>query len=44
MKITTIEQNILIGSILGDGNLALYGRSKNAHYREHGAFYQLPPR
>ena len=32
-----IQENILIGSILGDGNLALYGRSKNAYYREHGS-------
>ena len=34
MSIT--KNNILIGSILGDGNLALYGRSTNAYYREHG--------
>ena len=34
---STIEQNIIIGSLLGDGSLALYGRSKNAYYREHGA-------
>lgn len=32
-----ISKNILVGSILGDGNLALYGRSKNAYYREHGS-------
>ncbi len=38
------EQNILAGSILGDGSLALYGRSKHAHYREHGAPAQLPYR
>ena len=32
-----IKKNILIGSLLGDGNLALYGRSVNAYYREHGS-------
>ena len=38
----SIEQkNIIIGSLLGDGSLALYGRSKNAHYREHGCEKQL---
>lgn len=31
-----LQRNILIGSLLGDGSLALYGRSKNAYYREHG--------
>lgn len=36
-----IEQNIIVGSILGDGSLALYGRSKNAHYREHGGDAQV---
>lgn len=34
---TIIQKNIIVGSILGDGNLALYGRSKNAFYREHGS-------
>lgn len=34
-------ENIIIGGILGDGNLALYGRSKNAYYREHGGVNQL---
>ena len=38
------ERNIIIGSLLGDGSLALYGRSKNAHYREHGCEKQLPYR
>jgi hypothetical protein len=38
---TKIEQNIIIGSLLGDGSLALYGRSKNAHYREHGCLKQI---
>lgn len=42
--LTNIQENILIGSVLGDGNLALYGRSKNAHYREHGCKKQLPYR
>lgn len=44
MKIGTLEQNIIVGSLLGDGSLALYGRSKNARYREHGAVEQLPYR
>lgn len=43
-NITDIEQNIIVGSLLGDGSLALYGRSKNAHYREHGCDAQLPYR
>lgn len=38
------ERNIIIGSLLGDGSLALYGRSKNAYYREHGCEKQLPYR
>lgn len=33
---TIIQENIIVGSLLGDGSLALYGRSKNAFYREHG--------
>lgn len=36
-----IQRNIIIGSLLGDGSLALYGRSKNAHYREHGCKAQV---
>lgn len=39
-----IEINILVGSLIGDGSLALYGRSKNAYYREHGCDKQLPYR
>ena len=35
-----IERNIIVGSLLGDGSLALYGRSINAHYREHGCHEQ----
>lgn len=31
-----IQMNIIIGSLLGDGSLSLYGRSKTAHYREQG--------
>lgn len=34
--ITQIQQNIIVGSVLGDGSLSLYGRSKNAYFREHG--------
>lgn len=41
---TEIEQNIIIGSVLGDGSLALYGRSKNTYYREHGCDEQIPYR
>jgi len=40
-SLTQVEMNILVGSILGDGNLALYGRSKNAYYREHGCDKQI---
>lgn len=36
-----LEKNIIIGSLLGDGTLSLYGRSKNAHYREHGCDAQF---
>lgn len=43
-NVTEIEQNIIIGSLLGDGSLALYGRSKNAYYREHGCTQQIPYR
>ena len=35
-----IQENILIGSILGDGSLACYGRSTQVHYREHGSVKQ----
>lgn len=31
-----IQENIIIGSLLGDGTLSKYGRSKESHYREHG--------
>ena len=43
-KVSEIEENIIIGSLLGDGSLALYNRSKNAYYREHGCENQLPYR
>lgn len=36
-----IERNIIVGSLLGDGSLALYGRSINAYYREHGCDEQI---
>ncbi|AJA47854.1 LAGLIDADG DNA endonuclease family [Clostridium pasteurianum DSM 525 = ATCC 6013] len=39
-----LERNIIIGGLLGDGSLALYGRSKNAYYREHGCTKQVPYR
>jgi len=40
-EITPLQKNIIAGSLLGDGSLALYGRSKNAHYREHGCDKQI---
>ncbi|SHH69765.1 LAGLIDADG DNA endonuclease family protein [Caloranaerobacter azorensis DSM 13643] len=43
-SLNQIQRNILVGSVLGDGNLSLYGRSKNAHYREHGSNKQIPYR
>lgn len=39
-----LERNIIVGSLLGDGSLALYGRSKNAYYREHSCNKQAPYR
>lgn len=33
-NMTDIERNIIIGSLIGDGTLSIYGRSKNACYRE----------
>lgn len=43
-NVSEIEENIIIGSLLGDGSLALYNRSKNSYYREHGCENQLPYR
>ncbi|PRR79625.1 endonuclease [Clostridium luticellarii] len=43
-KMNRIERNIIIGSLIGDGSLALYGRSINAYYREHGCAKQIPYR
>lgn len=40
-SLNQIQRSIIVGSILGDGNLALYDRSKNAHYREHGSDKQI---
>ena len=31
-----IENNIIIGSLLGDASIACYGRSKTPYFREHG--------
>ena len=31
---SNIERNIIIGSLIGDGTLSIYGRSKNACYME----------
>lgn len=33
-EMTNIQRNIIIGSLIGDGTLSIYGRSKNACYRE----------
>ncbi|MGF7059786.1 hypothetical protein [Brassicibacter mesophilus] len=41
LSLNQTERNIIIGSLLGDGSFALYGRSKNAHYREHGGNSQI---
>lgn len=43
-NLSEIEENIIIGSLLGDGSLSLYKRSKNAYYREHVCEKQLPYR
>jgi hypothetical protein len=40
LKPNRIQDNIIIGSLLGDGSLACYGRSKESHYREHGCKFQ----
>ncbi|AWK50936.1 hypothetical protein DIC82_07850 [Clostridium beijerinckii] len=41
---TEIEQNIIVGSLLGDVSLTIYGKSKNTYYREHGCDAQIPYR
>lgn len=43
-SVSETEENIIVGSLLGDGSLALYGRSKNAYYREHCCDVQIPYR
>lgn len=40
-KMTNIERNIIIGSLLGDGTLSKYGRSLNARYRENTGMSQI---
>ena len=40
-EMTNIEKNIIIGSLIGDGTLSLYGRSKNACYRENTGTSQI---
>lgn len=35
VNLTQMEQNIIVGSILGDGSLTFSPRSRNAYYREH---------
>ena len=41
IKFSTLEQNIIVGSILGDGSLAFSQRSRNAYYREHFSIRQI---
>ena len=41
MKIDNYKENIIIGSVLGDGNLSIPGRCINAYYSEHFASKQL---
>lgn len=43
-KMTNIERNIIIGSLLGNGTLSKYGRSLNACYRENTGQSQKPYR
>lgn len=43
-KMTNIERNIIIGSLLGDGTLSKYGRNLNACYRENTEGSQVPYR
>lgn len=40
-KMNDIERNIIIGSLIGDGTLSIYGRSKNACYRENTGTAQI---
>ncbi len=40
-KMTDVERNIIIGSLIGDGTLSIYGRSKNACYRENTGTSQI---
>lgn len=40
-KMTNIERNIIVGSLLGDGTLPKYGRSLNACYRENTGLSQI---
>lgn len=40
-NVSELEENIIVGSILGDATISLYGRSKNAYFREHGCIKQL---
>ena len=37
---TSIDKNIIIGSLIGDGTLSIYVRSKNACYRENTGMTQ----
>ena len=40
VKLSLLEKNIIVGSILGDGSLSFSIRSRNAYYREHFSIKQ----
>lgn len=40
IELNKIEQNIIVGSILGDGSLTFAPRGRNAYYREHFSLKQ----
>lgn len=40
ISLTQLESNIIVGSILGDGNLTFSPRGRNAYYREHFSIKQ----
>jgi len=40
VSLEQLEQNIIVGSILGDGSLTYSPRSRNAYYREHFSLKQ----
>lgn len=40
-EMNEIERNIIVGSLIGDGTLSIYGRSRNACYRENTGTAQI---